>query len=131
MMLSDYYIISEAVKTIFTHASDEERAVYERQLENIKKLDPVLIITPNITWINQHGVPAFIMLLWTLLQQTVFQAGAEMKIHAQSSTSPVSLNYTQRGGIYATLFLTLFTYRPLSNLNTPLLNCILLEQLGS
>ena len=54
-----YPSISEAVKTIFTHASDEERAVYERQLENIKKLDPVLIITPNITWINQHGVPAY------------------------------------------------------------------------
>jgi len=49
--------INEAVKTIFKYASDRERAVYERQLENVEQPDPVLIITPNITWINQHGVP--------------------------------------------------------------------------
>ena len=75
MILSGYYIwqcvtnlcgisrlypsISEAVKTIFKKATDKERAAYENQLENVEGPDPVLIITPNIAWINQYGLPAY------------------------------------------------------------------------
>src|SRR5437763_907535 len=54
-----YPSISEAVKTIFEKATDKERAAYENQLENVEEPDPVLIITPNIAWINQYGLPAY------------------------------------------------------------------------
>ncbi|CAG8627186.1 6313_t:CDS:2, partial [Racocetra fulgida] len=43
-----------ALKTIFSKASDEQISKYERQLANVKILDPVLIIVPNQNWIHQH-----------------------------------------------------------------------------
>ncbi|CAG8836542.1 16218_t:CDS:1, partial [Cetraspora pellucida] len=52
---SDCPSTREALKTIFSKASDEQISKYERQLANIKILDPVLIIVPNQNWICQHG----------------------------------------------------------------------------
>ncbi|CAG8809469.1 6718_t:CDS:1, partial [Cetraspora pellucida] len=49
----------EALKTIFPQASNEEITKYEKQLSSVKNLDPVLIISPNQAWINQHGWPAY------------------------------------------------------------------------
>ncbi|CAG8676947.1 10633_t:CDS:1, partial [Paraglomus brasilianum] len=86
------------VKTIFAHASDQERAIYERQLESVKKLDPVLIITPNTTWIGQHGLHAYEAVMDAFATNGL-SMGAEMKIYVQSSTSSLSLNYILcRGG---------------------------------
>ncbi|CAG8509218.1 17659_t:CDS:2 [Acaulospora morrowiae] len=56
---SNFASTNEALKTIFSQASDEEIAKYEKQLDTVKIFDPVLIITPNQTWINQHGLPAY------------------------------------------------------------------------
>ncbi|CAG8642564.1 7159_t:CDS:2 [Ambispora gerdemannii] len=49
----------KALKTIFSQASNQEIATYERQLDNVENLDPVLIISPNQVWINQHGLLAY------------------------------------------------------------------------
>ncbi|CAG8759530.1 40980_t:CDS:2, partial [Gigaspora margarita] len=49
----------EALKTIFSQASDKEITIYEKQLDGVKNLDPILIISPNQAWINQQGLPAY------------------------------------------------------------------------
>ncbi|CAG8813464.1 23146_t:CDS:2, partial [Racocetra persica] len=54
---SDCSSTREALKTIFSKASDEQISKYERQLANVKILDPVLMIVPNQNWIHQHGWP--------------------------------------------------------------------------
>ncbi|CAG8798647.1 21682_t:CDS:2 [Dentiscutata erythropus] len=56
---SDCLSTREALQTIFSKASNEQISKYERQLANIKILDPVLIIVPNQNWINLHGLPTY------------------------------------------------------------------------
>ncbi|CAG8785890.1 14537_t:CDS:1, partial [Acaulospora morrowiae] len=55
----DFVSTHEALKTIFPQASNEEITKYEKQLSSVKILDPVLIISPNQAWINQHDLPAY------------------------------------------------------------------------
>ncbi|CAG8660126.1 9464_t:CDS:2, partial [Funneliformis caledonium] len=40
--------------TIFPKASNEDIGKYEKQLDEVDDNDPVLIISPNHNWINQH-----------------------------------------------------------------------------
>ncbi|CAG8546624.1 11125_t:CDS:2, partial [Gigaspora rosea] len=56
---SNFKSTNEALKIIFSQASDDEITKYEKQLDTVKNLDPVLIITPILTWINQRGLPAY------------------------------------------------------------------------
>ncbi|RHZ82829.1 hypothetical protein Glove_103g63 [Diversispora epigaea] len=49
----------DALKTIFSKASDKEISKYERQLKKVEILDPVLIINPNQDWISQYGLPTY------------------------------------------------------------------------
>ncbi|CAG8582586.1 11415_t:CDS:1, partial [Diversispora eburnea] len=56
---SGFPSIRDTLKTIFSKASDEEISKYERQLEKVKILDPVVIINPNPDWIHQHGLLAY------------------------------------------------------------------------
>ncbi|CAG8551654.1 39942_t:CDS:2 [Gigaspora margarita] len=56
---SNFKSTNEALKIIFSQASDDEITKYEKQLDTVKNLDPVLIITPNQTWINQRSLPAY------------------------------------------------------------------------
>ncbi|CAG8704696.1 10027_t:CDS:2, partial [Acaulospora morrowiae] len=55
----DFVSTREALKTIFPQSSNEEITKYEKQLSSVKNLNPVLIISANKTWINQHGLPAY------------------------------------------------------------------------
>ncbi|RIB15391.1 hypothetical protein C2G38_2039419 [Gigaspora rosea] len=47
--------LESALKTIFPNASDNLISNYKKHLDDVDELDPVLIITPNMAWINQHG----------------------------------------------------------------------------
>jgi hypothetical protein len=49
----------EALMTILPQASEEDIGKYERQISKVDLLDPVLIILPNQTWINQHTYAVF------------------------------------------------------------------------
>ncbi|KAF0519690.1 hypothetical protein F8M41_016495 [Gigaspora margarita] len=52
---SDCPSTREALESIFSKAPNEQILKYERQLADIKLLDPVLIIVPNQNWIHQYG----------------------------------------------------------------------------
>jgi len=60
---SNFPSTHEALKTIFSQASDKEIAMYEKQLDNVENFDPVLIISANQAWINQHGLPAYLTVM--------------------------------------------------------------------
>jgi hypothetical protein len=45
--------------TILPQASDENIRKYERQLDGVDDFDPVLIISPNQSWINRHSLQAY------------------------------------------------------------------------
>ncbi|CAG8522984.1 11570_t:CDS:1 [Ambispora leptoticha] len=49
----------EALETIFPQASDEDIGKYENQLDKVDDFDPVLIISPNHNWINQHTLQTY------------------------------------------------------------------------
>ncbi|CAG8519401.1 1076_t:CDS:2 [Funneliformis mosseae] len=49
----------EALMTVLPQASDENIRKYERQLDDVEDFDPVLIISPNQNWINQHSLQAY------------------------------------------------------------------------
>src|SRR5579883_1079076 len=97
--LSDFPSTHTALRTIFPQASDQEIAMYEKQLDSVENLEPVLIISPNQSWINQHGLPTYHVVM--LLPRTVFKIGVEMRIHVVSSILQLSLTSTPQ----ATTFL--------------------------
>ncbi len=49
----------EALMTILPQASDEDIRKYDEQLSKVDVLDPVLIISANQNWINQHTYAAY------------------------------------------------------------------------
>ncbi|PKY41459.1 hypothetical protein RhiirA4_441308 [Rhizophagus irregularis] len=49
----------DALKEIFPRASGQQIARYEEIVNQADELDPVLIISPNLNWINQYGEPAY------------------------------------------------------------------------
>ncbi|CAG8481370.1 411_t:CDS:1 [Acaulospora morrowiae] len=57
--IEDFPSTREALETIFSQASNEEVTKYVKQLDGVNILDPVLVISPNQAWINQHGWPAY------------------------------------------------------------------------
>ncbi|CAG8727813.1 13915_t:CDS:2, partial [Acaulospora morrowiae] len=105
-----YYFIQRALKTIFPQASTEEITKYEKQLSSVKNLDPVLIISPNQAWINQHG--------------------ANMRILVVSFTSQPSPNSILYATIFALFVQTPSSFPLSSKLDTLMLNCTLLERRG-
>jgi hypothetical protein len=49
----------EALETIFPQASDKDIGKYDEQLSKVGDFDPVLIISANQNWINQHTYAAY------------------------------------------------------------------------
>ncbi|EXX51520.1 hypothetical protein RirG_260840 [Rhizophagus irregularis DAOM 197198w] len=53
----------EALKTIFPEASNKDIKKYDKQLDKVKDFEPVLIISPNHNWINQHTLQNYQMVM--------------------------------------------------------------------
>ncbi|RIA80710.1 hypothetical protein C1645_745054 [Glomus cerebriforme] len=49
----------EALKTVFPKASKKEIKRYEHQINEAEELDPILVISPDINWINQYSQQAY------------------------------------------------------------------------
>ncbi|PKC65675.1 hypothetical protein RhiirA1_514012 [Rhizophagus irregularis] len=49
----------DALQEIFPRASSQQIARYEKIVNQADELDPVLIISPNLNWINQYGEQAY------------------------------------------------------------------------
>ncbi|CAG8630419.1 1065_t:CDS:2, partial [Paraglomus brasilianum] len=56
---ADFPSTREAIETILPQASEQEIAMYEKQIDNAEIFDPILVISANHAWINQHGLPAY------------------------------------------------------------------------
>ncbi|RIA95116.1 hypothetical protein C1645_734276 [Glomus cerebriforme] len=57
--LSLYPTIEETIKTIFPRAENADIKKYVKQISKADELDPVLVITPNQTWVTNYGWIAF------------------------------------------------------------------------
>ncbi|PKY41461.1 hypothetical protein RhiirA4_539603 [Rhizophagus irregularis] len=49
----------DALQEIFPRASGQQIARYEEIVNQAEEFDPVLIISPNLNWINQYGEQAY------------------------------------------------------------------------
>ncbi|RUS16205.1 hypothetical protein BC938DRAFT_476661 [Jimgerdemannia flammicorona] len=55
----DFQTLRESLQAIFPQASRREISKYKRQIADVEESVPVLIITLNQAWIDQHGLPAY------------------------------------------------------------------------